>query len=154
MSDNILLISIKPEYAQKIFEDRTKRVELRKVRARRLKQGDIVVVYVSSPKKAFVGWFEVDSIMELKASKPEIKKFWQQIKTQAGISERDFLNYYENASVVVGIFFKNVQLFDRPIALKRLAAKLSNLRPPQCYRYLNTKEYETIKSLGKNKSAP
>ena len=152
MSANILLISIKPEYAKKIFEDKTKQVELRKVRARRLNNGDIVVVYISSPVQAFVGWFEVNHIKEVQASKKELKCFWEEIQNQAGISKQEFHNYYLNASFAVGIFLKNVQTFERPIQLKSLQKKLPNLRPPQCYRYLNQREYEVIKSLGFEKN--
>ena len=53
---HILLISVKPEYASKIFEEKTKKVELRRVRTR-VKTGDIVFVYVSSPKKNFYRLF-------------------------------------------------------------------------------------------------
>jgi predicted transcriptional regulator len=52
---NILLLSIRPEYANKIF-DRTKTVELRRVRPRLLNEGDRVVVYVSSPGTS-CSWF-------------------------------------------------------------------------------------------------
>ena len=55
MCKNFLLISIKPEYAQKIL-DGEKTVELRKTRTR-LKPGDIVLVYVSSPQQVIAVFF-------------------------------------------------------------------------------------------------
>ncbi|HEY9294972.1 MAG TPA: hypothetical protein VIQ31_01115, partial [Phormidium sp.] len=70
MPNTILLLSIKPEYAKKIFKDQTKKVELRRVRTR-LTEGDIVLVYVSSPEKVFVGSFEVEGVIESKASRQE-----------------------------------------------------------------------------------
>ncbi|MEH2124543.1 hypothetical protein [Nostoc sp.] len=147
MPCHILLISVKPEYANKIFEERTKKVELRRVRTR-VKTGDIVFVYVSSPKKTFLGFFEVDFVIEKLASKNELKELWKQVKDHAGIKRQDFYEYYKGASLAVGIYFINAKKFENPIELHRLKDKISYLRPPQSYRYLNEKEYETIMLLG------
>lgn len=144
---HILLISVKPEYASKIFEDKTKKVELRRVRTR-VKTGDIVFVYVSSPKKTFIGFFEVDFVIEKSASKNDLKELWKQVKDHAGIKRQEFYKYYEGASVAVGIYFINAKKFETPIELNRLKDKISYLRPPQSYRYLNEEEYETIMLLG------
>ena len=46
MSNNVLL-SVRPKYAEKIFE-RTKTVELRRIRPKLLEEGDLVLLYVSS----------------------------------------------------------------------------------------------------------
>ncbi len=152
MKKNILLLSIKPEYAKKIFEAETKTIELRRVRPR-LTEGDIVIVYVSSPEKVFVGSFEVDNVMEIQASRQEIRNFWNQYKDYVGISRQEFENYYRGASLVVGIFIKNIRIFEKPVELNRLQEELSYLRPPQSYRYLQEKEFEIIKHLGENKRA-
>lgn len=143
----ILLLSIKPKYAQQIFETKTKKVELRRVRTR-LKEGDIVLVYVSSPAKVFVGSFEVENVIESKASRKELKNFWNQFQDSVGITKQEFNSYYKGASVIVGIQMKNIKSFENPVALERLQEKLSYLRPPQSYRYLEEKEYEIIKALG------
>ncbi|WP_257236648.1 hypothetical protein [Nostoc sp. 'Peltigera malacea cyanobiont' DB3992] len=90
MPCHILLISVKPEYANKIFEERTKKVELRRVRTR-VKTGDIVFVYVSSPKKTFLGFFEVDFVIEKLASKNELKELWKQVKDQCWYKTSRFL---------------------------------------------------------------
>lgn len=148
----ILLLSIKPKYAKQIFETKTKKVELRRVRTR-LKEGDIVLVYVSSPAKIFLGSFEVEDVIESKASRKELKKFWNQFQDCAGISQQEFNSYYEGASVIVGILIKNIVLFESPVELERLQEKLSYLRPPQSYRYLEEKEYEIIKALGEAQTA-
>lgn len=149
MLPTILLLSIKPEYAKQIFETQTKTIELRRVRTR-LKEGDIVVVYVSSPKKVFVGSFDVERIIEIKASRQELKNFWDKYKDNLGISRKEFDSYYQGASIVVGILIKNIKPFEKPVKLERLSKKLSYLRPPQSYRYLNNREYEIIKALGEN----
>ena len=148
----ILLLSIKPKYAKQIFETKTKKVELRRVRTR-LKEGDIVLVYVSSPVKVFVGSFEVEDVIESKASRKELKNFWNKFQDSVGINKQEFNSYYEGASVIVGIQIKNIRLFENPVELERLQEKLSYLRPPQSYRYLEEKEYEIIKALGEAQTA-
>ncbi|NET51485.1 MAG: hypothetical protein F6K09_23035 [Merismopedia sp. SIO2A8] len=152
MPCNILLISIKPEFANKIFEEQTKQVELRRVRTR-VKTGDIVVVYASSPKKIFLGFFEVKYVVEKEASANELKELWEQVKEQAGIKRKEFYEYYKGASVAVGIFVVNAKKFEQPIELCRLKEKISYLHPPQSYRYLNETEYQTIMLLGGEKSS-
>jgi len=127
---NILLLSIRPEYANKIF-DRTKTVELRRVRPRLLNEGDRVVVYVSSPEQAVVGSFKVDNIVE----KP-ITELWEEVEKIAGISHEDFYDYYQGVKLGVGIFLKDIHRFSQPVELHRLRNKLPNLKPPQSFRYL------------------
>lgn len=145
MSKNILLISIRPQYAKKILEGK-KTVELRKVRTR-LTQGDLVLVYVSSPEKALVGWFEVEKIITEELSQGK-HKFWELVKDQAGITKTEFNNYYRGSSLGVAIFFEKIEIFNKEIKLQRLQRKLPQIKPPQSYRYMNEYEFETVKSLG------
>ena len=139
---NILLLSIRPEYANKIF-DRTKTVELRRVRPRLLNEGDRVVVYVSSPEKAVVGSFKVDNIVE----KP-ITELWEEVEEIAGISHEDFYDYYQGVKLGVGIFLKDIHRFSQPVELHRLRNKLPNLKPPQSFRYLTASQFNIVTSLG------
>lgn len=139
---NILLLSIRPEYANKIF-DRTKTVELRRVRPRLLNEGDRVVVYVSSPQQAVVGSFKVDNIVE----KP-VTELWEEVEKLAGISHEDFYDYYQGVKLGVGIFLKDIHRFSQPVELHRLRNKLPNLKPPQSFRYLTDNQFNIVTSLG------
>lgn len=139
---NILLLSIRPEYANKIF-DRTKTVELRRVRPRLLNEGDRVVVYVSSPQQAVVGSFKVDNIVE----KP-VTELWEEVEKLAGISHEDFYDYYYGVRLGVGIFLKDIHRFSQPVELHRLRNKLPNLKPPQSFRYLTANQFNIVTSLG------
>lgn len=152
MLNTILLISIKPEYAKQIFETKTKKIELRRVRTR-LTARDIVLVYVSSPEKVFIGSFEVEDVIQRKATSQELKKFWEEFKGSVGISRQEFYSYYEGASLIVGIFIKDIRHFEKPVPLECLPKKLSYLRPPQSYRYLEESEYKIINALGEDKIA-
>ena len=144
MQRNILLLSIKPEYASKIF-DGTKKVELRRVR-NRLKSGDLVVVYVTSPEKALVGSFEVEHVI-VKNLPEELNNLWHQVEEHAGIERKQFDSYYEGASVGVGIFLKNIQKFPHPLELESLRKQLPNIRPPQSYRYLTILEVRRVEKI-------
>ena len=139
---NILLLSIRPEYANKIF-DRTKTVELRRIRPRLLNEGDRVVVYVSSPQQAVVGSFKVDNIVE----KP-VTELWEEVEKLAGISHEDFYDYYQGVKLGVGIFLKDIHRFSQPVELHRLRNKLPNLKPPQSFRYLTDNQFNIVTSLG------
>jgi predicted transcriptional regulator len=139
---NILLLSIRPEYANKIFNC-TKTVELRRVRPRFLNEGDLVVMYVSSPEKAVLGSFKVDSIVE--KSTPDL---WEEVEKIAGISHEEFYDYYKDLQVGVGIFLKDIHRFSKPVELHRLRNKLPDLKPPQSFRYLTASQFKIVNSLG------
>ena len=144
MPANILLLSIKPEYAAKIFSGE-KTVELRRVRTR-LTQDDIVLVYVSSPSKALVGLFEVEKIIQEKIElQQDIKNYWNLVYEKAGISSQDFEKYYQGASFFVGIFLRNPKKFDVSVNLENLRQQIPEFTPPQSYRYLKQQEFEKFK---------
>lgn len=153
MPANILLLSIKPEYAHKIFSGE-KTVELRRVRTR-LNTGDLVLIYVSSPRKALVGTFEVEHISQIKLEdvQRDLNKFWTQVKDKAGISSEKFENYYRGASLVVGIFVRNVITFDVPIDLEQVRKKMPKFKPPQSYHYLTDSEMSVLKSIFEEKES-
>ncbi|MEQ9549683.1 MAG: ASCH domain-containing protein [Coleofasciculus sp. G3-WIS-01] len=141
LSPNILVLSIRSEYAKKIFDGK-KEVELRRTRPRYLREGDLVLVYVPFPEKALVGVFEVEKIVE-----EHPNKLWNIVKEKAGLSRKDFKNYYRDASVGFGIFLKNTCYFGQPVKLERLRAEWSDFRPPQCYRYVKPTEIDLVESL-------
>lgn len=145
MQRNVLLLSIRPEYAEKIF-DGTKKIELRRVRPR-LDQGDLVIVYASSPKKALLGSFEVEHVIE-----KLVINLWNDVKKEAGINLKDFFNYYEGKSVGFGIRLKNIQNFHPPVELERIRQEWSDFRPPQGYRYLTESELEIVKAIAQDQA--
>lgn len=144
MPANILLLSIKPEYASKIFSGQ-KTVELRRVRTR-LTIDDLVLVYVSSPRKALVGLFEVEDIIQEKIQlQKDIINYWNLVDQKACISFKDFDKYYQGASFFVAIFLRNPKQFQVSINLENLRKQIPEFTPPQSYRYLNQQEFEKLK---------
>ncbi|WP_431293479.1 ASCH domain-containing protein [Pedobacter sp. P26] len=80
-----VLLSIKPEYAYKIFEG-TKKFEFRKIR---FKNPNIktVVVYASSPVQKVIGEFEIEDILSF-----DPDRIWRITEKYSGISEAFFMN--------------------------------------------------------------
>lgn len=120
-----VLLSIKPEFAFKIFDGK-KKFEFRKVI---FKNPDIrtVVVYASSPVQQVIGEFEIDDIL---SSSPD--EIWELTKKYSGISEMYFHEYFENRLVAHAIKIKNTKRYKRPMSLK----EDFNVLPPQSYLYL------------------
>ena len=121
-----VLLSIKPEFAFKIFDGEQK-FEFRKVI---FKNPDIrtVVVYASSPVQQVIGEFEIDGIL---SSSPD--EIWELTKKYSGISEMYFHEYFENRLVAHAIKIKNTTRYKKPKSLK----EDFNVLPPQSYLYLN-----------------
>jgi predicted transcriptional regulator len=137
MQTDALLISVKPEYAEKIFAG-VKTVELRRTRPRLLR-GDLVLIYVTSPVKALTGICEVAQVIEGTPA-----ALWEALRTQAGISAEVFHKYYSDAAVGYGICLKSASRLARPVHLDLLRAEWPGFHPPQCYRYLTPQQVGLI----------
>ncbi len=137
MSVHSLLLSIRPKYAEQIFNGE-KTVELRRVKPK-ISNGDTVLVYVSSPTKALLGAFEVDKVIE---SSPE--HLWSKVSSIAGVTEEEFVSYYNGTEKAYGIFIKKSWHLEAPLALSNLKEKWENFHPPQSYRYISIKEAAVI----------
>src|SRR5436309_12998286 len=102
MPDKTLLLSIRPEFAKKIF-DGTKTAELRRTRPR-VKGGEWVYIYVASPVKALKGAFRVTKVIE---DLPH--KLWRKVKHAAGVTRKQFDEYYEGADKAYAILLEMVR---------------------------------------------
>lgn len=139
MPADILLLSIRPEYASKIF-DGTKTVELRRTRPR-LQAEDWVLVYVSTPVQALIGMFQVDRVV---AKVPT--RLWSMVRDRAGITREQYDLYYAGADMAYGIFLKTARALPNPIYLGYLRRLFTGFQPPQSYRYLTSDQASLIDS--------
>ncbi|MDD5162962.1 MAG: ASCH domain-containing protein [Candidatus ainarchaeum sp.] len=120
-----VLLSIKPEYAEKIFSGE-KQYEYRRLI---FKNRDIsqVIVYASSPIKKVIGEFEIKKIFF-----DDIESLWNKTKYHSGISEENFFKYFLNKergyAIKIGKFFK----YEQPLCLK----EKYGLMPPQSFAYI------------------
>jgi len=140
MSPKVLLLSIRPKYARKIFQG-TKQVELRRVRPN-IQCGDYILVYVTSPVKALEGILQVDHVIE-----DHPTKLWEVVENGAGVSFDEFNAYFNGAELGFGIFLKEARRIQNPISLEKLRKTLVNFHPPQTYRYLRPNEVEIYGDL-------
>jgi len=120
-----VLLSIKPEFALKIF-DGSKRYEYRRTIFKN-QEVSRVIVYASDPIKQIIGEFEIEDILH---EDPE--SLWAKTKRHAGISKKRFFNYFTNKSKGYAIKVKATRAYDNPIPLGSLMISL----PPQSYMYL------------------
>ena len=119
-----VLLSIKPEFANKIFEG-TKRFEFRKSIFK--KEVKTVVVYASSPLQQVIGEFEIEQILHL-----DLDTLWELTRSESGISESFFYKYFEDKERGYAIEIKNVKKYEEPQNLK----ETYNLFPPQSFWFL------------------
>lgn len=105
-----VLLSIKPEFAHKIFEG-SKKFEFRKTIFKN-KSVNKVIVYASSPIKKVIGEFEIDEII---SSDPE--SLWEKTKLLAGISKSFFDSYFNSKELAYAIKIKDSQKYETPLSL-------------------------------------
>jgi len=120
-----VLLSIKPEYAEKIFNG-TKKYEFRRSV---FKNPDVktIVVYASSPVQRVIGEFTIDKILN-----EDLKKLWEKTKEFSGISENFFFEYFNNKEKGFAIKIKDVIKYKESLCLK----SNFNATPPQSFMYL------------------
>ncbi len=120
-----VLLSIKPEYAEKIFNG-TKKYEFRKSIFKN-KNVDTVVVYASSPCQYVIGEFQIESIL-----RDDVDRIWEQTREYSGISEEFYRMYFACKSNAYAIKIGHVTRFKRR---KRLSDYNVHVAP-QSYIYL------------------
>jgi len=120
-----VLLSIKPEFALKIF-DGSKKYEYRRVIFKNQKVSS-VIVYASDPIKQVIGEFEIEDILH-----EDLQSLWVKTKHHAGISKRGFFNYFTNKSKGYAITVKATRLYNDPLPLSNFTIS----SPPQSYMYL------------------
>ena len=123
-----VLLSIKPEFADKIFNG-TKKYEFRRSIFKK-KEVKTVVVYASSPVQKIIGEFEIETII-----KEKVNRLWNLTKEFSGISEEYFFEYFINKEDGFAIKIKRTKKYERPLSIK----EDFNATPPQSFMYL-TKE--------------
>jgi predicted transcriptional regulator len=122
-----VLLSIKPEFALKIF-DGSKKYEYRRAVFQN-PEVCTVIVYASNPIKRIIGEFEIEDILH---DEPWI--LWLKTKNYAGISEKKFFEYFTNKSKGYAIKIREPLIYDNPLQLDNFM--LSS--PPQSFMYLHT----------------
>ena len=123
---NSVLLSIKPEFAEKIFSG-IKTFEFRRVifKSRSVSR---VVVYASSPVQRVIGEFEVDGILSLAK-----QNLWKETEKGSGIAKSFFDQYFKGKDAGFAIRIRSPKRYAHPVRLKAL---VGHNRPPQSFIYL------------------
>ncbi|OUD14288.1 ASCH domain-containing protein [Thioflexithrix psekupsensis] len=138
---NVLLLSIKPQYARKIF-DGTKTVELRRIKPKHLNDGDLIWVYESAPVKALVGTFEVEKVIE-----ESVGQLWKKVQKKSALSKQEYNSYFQGTSIGVAIFISRFWELTDPIPLESLRQESYSFTPPQSFRYVTGLELNFVNQL-------
>ena len=119
-----ILLSIKPEYTNRILEG-SKKFEFRRSIAKR--KVDRILIYSTAPEMKVVAMVEV-----LGVEQDSPKNLWQKTHANAGISRPKFMNYFANRSVAYAYTLGALQKFDKPKTL----AEFGITAAPQSFVYV------------------
>lgn len=120
-----ILLSIKPEYANKIF-DGQKRYEYRK----RIPKKEVskIIVYSSAPEQAVIGEIEVIKTLKMKPT-----PLWNSTKAYAGISRSKYRKYFSGCTTAYAFVIGSFEKYPTSKSL----ADLNIQSAPQSFVYLD-----------------
>ena len=124
---SIILMSIKPEYVDKIFSGE-KKYEYRKRLCK--EKIDTIIVYSSSPIQKVVGELKIKQVLYDKKT-----IIWNTTHKHGGITKIKYDKYYENCDYAVAYEIEKAILYDKQKDLKDFNVKMA----PQSYVYITNK---------------
>ncbi len=120
-----VLLSIKPEYVEKIFSG-DKKYEFRRVIFKNPKIRTIVV-YASSPVRKVVGELTIRRVIF-----DQVNSLWRSTCQEAGISEESFYQYFSDRMFGYAIEIEKTKKYRRPLSLQ----DHFDIVPPQSFAYV------------------
>lgn len=121
-----VLLSIKPEFANKIF-DGSKKFEYRRVMPKE-KGIKKIVVYASAPISKVIGEVNVEAILS-----DSVETLWDLTKDFSGISYGYYREYFEGKDHASAFKLKKATRYKDPVSLE----STYGVRPPQSFMYIN-----------------
>jgi predicted transcriptional regulator len=143
-NNNLLIISVKPEYARKILKGE-KTIELRKCAPKRVGKDGYILIYVTAPVKELWGIYKIENII-----KENPNTLWEKFGKQTGITKQEYNDYFKENKNAFGIQIQEVKnLFKHSIKLESLKNLIPGFMPPQTYRYIdkNIINFRALKEL-------
>ena len=119
-----MLLSIKPQYVEKIISGK-KKFEFRKFHCRC--GVDTIVIYATAPMKKAIGEVALLNIIE-----GDVDYVWHETKGFGGILKKDYKAYYKERETAVAYQLGEVTLYDKPKALSDFGLGYV----PQSFAYL------------------
>lgn len=119
-----IILSIKPVFANKIFEG-DKKFEFRRSIFKN-KNVSKVIVYASSPISKVIGEFEIGEILF-----KDLNTLWKETKKYSGITEDYFYDYFVGKEKGFALEVKKVKRYKNELCIKESFGKV----PPQSFAY-------------------
>ena len=119
-----MLISIKPEHVENIFNG-SKKYEYRKIRCK--KDVDKIIIYSTYPIMKVVGEAKVEEILE---GSPE--NIWEETKKYSGIDLKFYQKYFKDRSKAIAYKLTNIKKYNAPKDLASYGIK----KAPQSFIYV------------------
>lgn len=132
----VVLLPIKPEYAQKILSGE-KKIEFRKKKF--ASEVKYVIIYASHPVKLIIGFFSVDGIEEASPT-----TLWRRYCKVGGISYLEFRKYFHAKNRAVGIRVSAVSSLSKPVSLRRIGVRSG---APQSFAYVSDTVFRKLEAM-------
>ena len=121
-----VLLSVKPEFVEKIFAG-TKKYEFRKSLFKR-RGVKYVVIYASAPIKRVVGEFEIDDILS-----DGVDVVWDKTKKHSGITKAFYKSYFQNRKIANAIKIGHIRKYEKA----RQLSDYNIQQAPQSFCYID-----------------
>ena len=121
-----VLLSVKPEFVEKIFAG-TKKYEFRKSLFKR-SGVKYVVIYASAPIKRVVGEFEIDDILS-----DGVDIVWDKTKKYSGITKAFYKSYFQNRKIANAIKIGHIRKYEKA----RQLSDYNIQQAPQSFCYID-----------------
>lgn len=142
----VALLSLKPRFSSAVFAGE-KTIELRKS-AMKIKPGDQIMIYETTPTKAIAGCTQVKSVCNyspndnFRFTDQELALLWKHAKHGCCIREEEFYSYYRTARYCFMIFLGMVSRYSQQIPLQGMREQ--GINPPQCVQYLSEEQVSAL----------
>lgn len=124
-----VLLSIKPEFVEKIF-DGSKKYEYRKILFKR-NDINVIVIYASAPVQRVVGEFRIKDIFS-----ESVDILWERTKEHSGISKEYYMSYFQHKDVANAIEIGSMKKYNK----MKLLSDYNIVQAPQSFCYISDQD--------------
>lgn len=137
MTPKNVIISIRPEYANKII-DGEKKIELRRKFPIQEIEGGIALIYASSPIQKIIGHAIIKEVKKL-----SINELWKKYGKQACVTKDFFLDYFNGLDEGFALILDNPIKLADPLDIRRMESEFC-VSAPQSFRYAPKKVVDCV----------
>jgi predicted transcriptional regulator len=119
-----VILSIKPQFAEKIFNG-TKKFEFRRTLFK--KAVTKIVVYASAPISRVIGEFEIDEILHT-----DLDYLWNNTGEHAGITREYYFEYFVGKEMGYAIKIKETKRYEASYSIE----EKYGIKAPQSFAYI------------------